>query len=189
MCRAPEPGGRGFGHGASRYFGNSLPAAAPIVTFLPPAFARCWQIRGMSFDVAITQQRDHTRIVITGNPSIDELLSLVHLLGVESGGWDSEMALVNLRGVRALYSEEEQRRLGHETACSLAHMRKIASVVPSDRITRISEKAARRNGTNVQVFSDEKEALRWLRASEEEDTIPPRPARKPPVWKRLLRDR
>lgn len=141
----------------------------------------------MSFDVAITQHRDYTRVLVTGNPSIEELLSLVHLLGVESGGWETELAVVNLRGVQQLYTEEEQRRLGHEAACSLAHMRKIASVVPSDRVTRISEKAARRNGTNVQVFSDEKEAVRWLRASEEADEAPARPARKTPVWKRLLR--
>jgi len=143
----------------------------------------------MSFDVAITQQRHHTRIVVTGSPSIEELLSLVHLLGVESGGWDSELALVDLRGVRTLYTEEEQYALGREAACSLAHVRKIASLVAADRITRISEKAARRNGTNVQVFVDEKEALRWLRASEDtgDAPAPTPPARRPPVWKRLLR--
>jgi hypothetical protein len=143
----------------------------------------------MSFDVAITQRRDHTRVVVTGAPSIEELLSLVHLLGVESGSWESEVALVDLRGVQTLYTEEEQYSLGREAACSLAHVRKIASLVAVDRITRISEKAAKRNGTNVQVFVDEKEALRWLRAAEDTGETPaPTPAAKrPPVWKRLLR--
>jgi hypothetical protein len=37
--------------------------------------------------------------------------------------------------------------------------------VPTERITRISEKAARRNGTNVCVFDDEAAALAWLHQS------------------------
>jgi uncharacterized membrane protein len=42
-------------------------------------------------------------------------------------------------------------------------MDRIASVVPTERITRISERAARRNGVNVCVFDDERLAIEWLR--------------------------
>jgi hypothetical protein len=35
-------------------------------------------------------------------------------------------------------------------------------VVPPDRITRVSERAARRNGVDVCVFDDEQQALAWL---------------------------
>jgi uncharacterized membrane protein len=41
-------------------------------------------------------------------------------------------------------------------------MDRIASLVPAGRITRVSEKAARRNGVNVCVFDDEQAALAWL---------------------------
>ena len=117
----------------------------------------------MSFDVSVTQKQFYTRVAITGSPSFDQLISLVHVLGVDSNSWKHDALLVDLRKVSTPFSESEQRSLGHETACSLAHLRKIASVVPPDRITRISEKAARRNGTKVTVFDDEKEALAWLK--------------------------
>jgi hypothetical protein len=44
-------------------------------------------------------------------------------------------------------------------------MGKIASLVPPERVTRMSEKAARRSGTNVRVFDDEGAAVAWLQAA------------------------
>ena len=118
----------------------------------------------MGFDVAIDREAHHTRVTITGVPSIGQLLSLIHLVGVESEGWESDRVLVDLRGVGTLFSEQEQARIGEEAAASLNHMSRIASVVPRERVTRISERAARRDGTNVCVFDDERAALGWLLA-------------------------
>ena len=118
----------------------------------------------MSYDISVTQQRYYTRVVITGAPTIDQLLSLVHLLGVDSGTWKHDLLLVDLRGVSTAFTEGDQFAIGQEAACSLAHIRRIASVVPRERVTRISERAARRNGTNVSVFDDEKDALAWLKS-------------------------
>ena len=118
----------------------------------------------MGFDVAIDREAHHTRVTITGAPSIGQLLSLIHLVGVESEGWASDRVLVDLRGVGTLFSEQEQARIGEEAAASLNHMSRIASVVPPQRLTRISERAARRDGTNVCVFDDERAALAWLLA-------------------------
>jgi hypothetical protein len=120
----------------------------------------------MSYDVSVTQQRFYTRVAITGEPTIDQLLSLVHLLGVDSGSWKHDRLLVDLRRVTTQFTQAEQFSIGQEAATSLSHMRKIASVVPADRVTRISEKAARRDGTNVLVFDDENEALAWLKAAD-----------------------
>lgn len=117
----------------------------------------------MSYDVSVTQQRFYTRVAISGEPGIDQLLALVHLLGVDSGTWKHDVLLVDLKRVSTQFSREEQFAIGQAAASSLAHMRKIASVVPRERVTRVSEKAARRDGTNVLVFDDEKEALAWLR--------------------------
>lgn len=116
----------------------------------------------MSFDVAIDREAHHIRVTVTGTPSIGQLLSLIHLLGVESEAWEEDRALVDLRGVATPFTQMEQFRIGEEAAASLSHMRKIASVVPAERLTRISERAARRNGTNVCVFDDERAALAWL---------------------------
>lgn len=120
----------------------------------------------MSYDVSVTQQRFYTRVAITGEPTFDQLLALVHLLGVDSGSWKHEALLVDLRKVKTPFTPAEQFAIGQAAATSLSHMRKIASVVPTERVTRISEKAARRDGTNVLVFDDEKEALAWLKAED-----------------------
>jgi hypothetical protein len=119
----------------------------------------------LNFDVLVSSEVDHVRVTVAGTPSIDQLLSLVHVLGVDSVGWRHQLLLVDLREVRTLFTPEQQYRLGQEAACSLAHLRRIASVVPVERITRISEKAARRDGTDVRVFDNQDEALSWLRSA------------------------
>ena len=116
----------------------------------------------MNFDVVIDQKARYVRVALTGNPSIGQLLSMIHLLGVESETWKQTATLVDLRGVVTEYSQLEQFRIGEEAASSLSHMDKIASVVPAARITRISQRAARRNGTDLCVFGDEEEAVEWL---------------------------
>lgn len=118
----------------------------------------------MDFDLAIDAMGHYVRVRITGRPSIGQLLSLIHLLGVESETWEDDQVLVDLRGVVTPFSTPEQFRIGEEAAASLSHMRRIASVVLPERVTRVSEKAARRNGVNVRVFDDEQQAIAWLAA-------------------------
>jgi hypothetical protein len=122
-----------------------------------------WQIvAAMTFDVAIDPTVHFMRVTVTGQPAFGELLSMIHLLGVESESWEEQRVLVDLRGVHTPFSRLEQFRIGEEAAASLLHMDKIASLVPKGRITRVSEKAAQRNGTNVRVFDEEREAVAWL---------------------------
>lgn len=104
------------------------------------------------------------RVTVTGAPGIGQLLSLIHLLGVESETWEQDCVLVDLRAVATSFTRLEQFRVGEEAAASLSHMEKIASVVPPERVTRVSEKAARRMGANVCVFDDEAAAIAWLMA-------------------------
>lgn len=118
----------------------------------------------MDFDLAIDPMAHYIRVRITGRPSHGQLLSLIHLVGVESETWEDDKVLVDLRGVVTPFSFPEQFRIGQEAAASLSHMRRIASVVPPERLTRVSEKAARRNGVNVRVFDDEDHAIAWLAA-------------------------
>lgn len=118
----------------------------------------------MSFEIAIAKNERYVRVTVTGEPAIGELLSMIHLLGVESETWQDDRVLVDLRSVATEFSRHEQFRIGEETAASLSHMEKIASVVPTERITRVSEKTARRMGANLCVFDDEKDAVGWLLA-------------------------
>jgi hypothetical protein len=118
----------------------------------------------MRYDVAIHPKGHYTRVTVTGEPSFGELLSLIHLLGVESETWKDHKVLVDLRAVATMFSEAEQFRVGEEAAVSMSHMERIASLVKPERVTRVSEKAARRTGTNVRVFDDESAAIAWLEA-------------------------
>lgn len=118
----------------------------------------------MNFDLFLGTEVDHARVKLAGHPTFDQVLSMIHLLGVDSGGWEHELLLADLREVETEFTHEEQFRIGEEAALSLAHLRKVASVVAPERITRIGERAAQRNGTNVRVFADEQEALAWLRS-------------------------
>jgi hypothetical protein len=131
----------------------------------------------MNFDVVIDQKARYVRVALTGNPSIGQMLSMIHLLGVESETWKQTATLVDLRGVATEYSQLEQFRIGEEAASSLSHMDKIASIVPEARITRISQRAARRNGTDLCVFSEEAQAVAWLLAEETAGVAPPRSPR------------
>jgi hypothetical protein len=118
----------------------------------------------MNFDLFLATEVDHGRVKLAGHPSFDQVVSMIHLLGVDSSGWPHDVLLVDLRDVQTRFTREEQFRIGEEAALSLAHLRKVASLVAPERITRIGEKAAQRNGTNVRVFADEQAALAWLRA-------------------------
>ena len=121
--------------------------------------------QAMNFDVAIEDRGHFMRVRVTGEPSLDELLSMIHLLGVESETWQEHKVLVDLRRVATPFTRAEQFRIGEEASLSLSHMDRIASLVLPERVTRVSEKAARRNGVNVRVFDDEGQAVAWLRES------------------------
>lgn len=119
----------------------------------------------MDFDVTLAHEALFARVTVHGRPEFGQLLSLIHLLGVDSETWERDRVLVDLRGVETPFSRLEQFRIGEEAAASLSHMERIASLVPPERVTRVSEKAARRNGTNVRVFDDEAQAVAWLRST------------------------
>lgn len=52
--------------------------------------------------------------------------------------------------------------MGLAAATLLPQLRRLASVVPADRVTRISENAAQQKGLALRVFASQPEALDWL---------------------------
>ena len=116
----------------------------------------------MNYKVKITQEAGHARLTVVGEPTFDELLSLFHVVGVQSGEWPHDLLLLDLRGVTTRYPPEQEYRVGQEIVTSLGHLRRIGSVVPTDRITRLSERAAKRSWLRVRVFDDTAEAMDWL---------------------------
>lgn len=69
------------------------------------------------------------------------------------------LSLTNLKGNPDVAG---QALVGEHVAARLAHVRKIASVVSKELITRTSERVARSHGANLKLFAGEDEAVSWL---------------------------
>ena len=110
-----------------------------------------------------SEHRDGYSVVrVEGEPSLGQFLSFLHLIGVETSGWESRRVLFDLRGVQTLTAFTDHYAVGEEAARQLSHLQRVASLVAPNRITRASEKTAQRSGMNLVVFTDEATAVAWL---------------------------
>ena len=116
----------------------------------------------MSLGFSVEHRERYAVVRVQGEPTLGQFLSFLHLIGVETAGWPVKRVLFDLRDVRTLTSFTEHYAVGEEAARQLAHLHRVASVVPGDRITRASEKTAQRSGLNLVVFTDEGAAIEWL---------------------------
>jgi len=117
----------------------------------------------MPFEVRYRHADDHVLVIFSGTPTLDEFLSVLQEVGADSVVWPTSLVAVDLRGVSTPYSFTEQLQIGEAVARNFGHLRRIAAVVPPERITRVGEKAANRLGARTRVFADEQEAVDWLR--------------------------
>lgn len=117
----------------------------------------------MSLEIKVEHREGYSVVRVDGEPTLGQFLSFLQLIGVETSGWAAKRVMFDLRGVRTLTTFTEHFAVGEEVARQLKHLHRIASVVPADRITRASEKTARQSGVNLMVFTDEAEAVAWLR--------------------------
>lgn len=72
--------------------------------------------------------------------------------------------LINLMDVVGTFGPEQQRELGLLAHTHLSHLEKVASLVPPEKLTRVSEAAARAQGMELRVFTQLVDAIDWLRA-------------------------
>jgi hypothetical protein len=70
--------------------------------------------------------------------------------------------LINLMDVVGTFGPEQQRELGLLAHRHLAHLQRVASLVPPDKITRVSEAAAQAQGLQLRVFTELPDAIDWL---------------------------
>lgn len=116
----------------------------------------------MSLKYRVVQRGSHVVVRVDGEPTLAEFIEFIRSVGAESQSWPSQRALIDLRSVRTLRTFTEHYAIGEEVARTLAHMERLASVVPADRLTRASEKMARQGGIDLTVFTSEGEAIEWL---------------------------
>jgi hypothetical protein len=70
--------------------------------------------------------------------------------------------LINLLDVVGTFGPDEQHRIGLLAFQYLSHLEKVASLVPADKLTRVSEAAARAQGMELRVFTNFGDAVDWL---------------------------
>lgn len=120
-------------------------------------------LRAMTFEIAVQKRRTHVRVNVSGSPSLEAFLSMLHLIGIESEGWNARAVLFDLRGVRTKFAPHEHAEIGLQVAASMAHTERVAALVRPHRYTQAGERVGRRNGLDVRMFVDEATALVWLK--------------------------
>lgn len=113
----------------------------------------------MGVEITWEQHEGYGAARLSGRPTLGQMLSCIELIAAETAEWAHHALLVDLTQVDTLRSFTEQFAIGEHAAARLAHLAKVASVVPPDRITRNSERPARRKGLNLLVFTSEEEAI------------------------------
>jgi hypothetical protein len=101
-------------------------------------------------------------VAVAGPASIREFVELIGTIGQETIYWSDRRVVVDLRGVEGELTPTDQAFIGELVAQDLAHIERMASIVPPARLTRNSERAARELGSQLRVFDDEDEALAWI---------------------------
>lgn len=93
---------------------------------------------------------------------IEESPGVLEELAVRTRASGARRLLVNLLDVVGTFGRDEQQAIGLLAHRHLAHLERVASLVPEDKITRVSEAAARSQGMELRVFTSLPDALGWL---------------------------
>ena len=126
----------------------------------------------MTFEIAIDKQRAYVRVTISGSPSLEAFLSMLHLIGIDSEEWHAGAVLFDLRGVRTKFAPNEHAEIGLQVAASMPHIERVAALVRPHRYTQVGERVGRRNGLDVRMFVDEAMALVWIKDKTLDSPIP-----------------
>lgn len=118
----------------------------------------------MAFTTQLTRFPGYVRLQVAGPSSIREFVELISTIGKETVYWLDRRVVVDLREVEGALDPTEQVFLGELVGQELAHIERMASLVPPARLTRNSERAAQELGSQLRVFDDEAQALAWITA-------------------------
>ena len=119
----------------------------------------------MALTTQVSRFPGYVRVEVAGPASIREFVELVSTIGQETVFWSDRRVVVDLRDIEGELTATEQIFLGELVAQDLAHIERMASIVPPERVTRNSERAAQELGSQLRVFDDENEALAWIGAN------------------------
>ena len=93
---------------------------------------------------------------------IEESVSVLEDLSRHTRASGARRLLINLLDVVGTFGRDEQLTIGLLAHRHLAHLERVASLVPEEKLTRVSEAAARAQGMELRVFTSLPDALAWL---------------------------
>jgi hypothetical protein len=101
-------------------------------------------------------------VEITSLAFVENAEPVLREIAERSRQWGDRLLLINLMDVVGTFGPEQQRDLGLLAYRYLGHLQKVASLVPPDKLTRVSEAAARAQGMELRVFTQLTDAIDWL---------------------------
>jgi hypothetical protein len=116
----------------------------------------------MPFTVTVDRQPAYIRYLVAGPASLKNYFDLIDLAGKQTKQEGQTRAMVDLRGVIGRLHLSDQVFIGEEVVRKLAHLDRLATVVPDSPDSYHSEKVARRHGFELRSFSVDAQAAAWL---------------------------
>lgn len=114
----------------------------------------------MQFEIARTSQ--YVKVTVKGPADVSSMVGMLRAVASRTREKGDLRVMLNLMEVQESMDATAHFVLGEQVAALLAHLQRMASVVPAHRMTRTSERAARAHGIELKVFNDEAQALDWL---------------------------
>jgi hypothetical protein len=116
----------------------------------------------MPFAVTAERQPHYIRFNVAGPASLKNYFDLIEAAARETLENGDKIAMVDLRRVIGRLNFTDQFFIGDVVGQKLAHLERLASLVPGDPSSYNSETVANRKGLNLRSFDSEERALAWL---------------------------
>jgi hypothetical protein len=101
---------------------------------------------------------------LQGLAQLEGWQEILPALGEATAAALDSLLLIDLHGLVGFLGTPERRRVGELAAMHLRRLRKVVIFVPPQKVSGVTEAAARRDGLNLRVFADAQEARAWLLA-------------------------
>jgi len=116
----------------------------------------------MAYRLNITRSPTMTVAQITALASREEAEEIVMAIEKETREHQDTRLLIDLTDYVGTLDPASQRWLGELVVVHLSHLKRVASLVGEDKITRLSEQAAQERGVQLRVFTELTAAVSWL---------------------------
>jgi hypothetical protein len=116
----------------------------------------------MPFIVTVERLPHYVLLQVSGLASLQNYCDLVDETAQQTVAHGYTRALVDLRDVEGRLGFTDQFFIGDFVSQKLAHLAKLASVVPQDPKSYNSHRVANRKGMNMRMFGSEAQATAWL---------------------------